>query len=187
MAMRGPDLARQRRLRSGGMIVGMVRLFVAVWPPDDVIAELRALPRKERPGIRWIQPEHWHVTLRFLGDADIDEVAERLDRADLPTAGARYGPGVDLMWERTIVVPVHGLDELAASVISATRDVGDEAPPKRFVGHATLARVKRRARIPPIVGLPVSAVHDVAEIALVMSMLRPTGAVYETIATWPVG
>lgn len=164
----------------------MARLFVAVWPAEEVVEELCRLPRKDRPGVRWIAPENWHTTLRFLGDADAGEVADRLDRTDLPAATARYGPGVDLLWQRAIAVPVHGLDEVAAAVNAATSDLG-EPPLKRFLGHVTLCRPKRGARLPDVIGLPVRAEHDVAEVALVSSRLRPSGAEYETLATWPTG
>ncbi len=162
----------------------MARLFVAVWPPEEVVEAMRGLPRKDRPGFRWVPPENWHTTLRFLGDADAGDVADRLDHADLPAADARYGPAVDVLFDRVVAVPVHGLDELAAAVVDATRDLGD-APRKRFHGHVTLGRVKRGGRVPPVVGLPVGGEQEVAEVALVSSTLRPDGAVHETIATWP--
>ena len=44
----------------------MPRLFVAVWPPDDVLDRLAVLPRPEVDGLRWTDQDHWHVTLRFL-------------------------------------------------------------------------------------------------------------------------
>lgn len=163
----------------------MSRLFLAVWPPDGLAEELRGLPRKERPGIRWIPPENWHVTLRFLGEADADEIADRLDHATLPAAEARYGPAIDLLWQRTIVVPVGGLDALAESVANVTAGLGDQPPQRRFVGHLTVARVKRGKRIPDVIGLPVAATHGVTTVALVASTLRSTGAEYETIAMWP--
>ena len=31
----------------------MTRLFVAVWPPEDVVSTLAALPRPYVPGVRW--------------------------------------------------------------------------------------------------------------------------------------
>lgn len=160
-------------------------MFLAVWPPDGLAEELRGLPRKERPGVRWIPPENWHVTLRFLGEADAEEIAGRLDHVTLPTATARYGPAIDLMWQRTIVVPVDGLADLADSVASATAGLGDQPPRRRFVGHLTVARVKRGGRVPDVIGLPVAATDNLATVALVASTLRPSGAEYETIATWP--
>ena len=56
-----------------------MRLFVAVWPPDDVIDVLADLPRPEVAGVRWTTRGQWHVTLRFLGHVatvDVDEGIE---------------------------------------------------------------------------------------------------------------
>ncbi len=165
----------------------MARLFVGVWPSEAVAEQLRALPRKDRPGIRWVRPENWHVTLQFLGEADPDEVATRLDNLALGPVDIRLGPGVDVLTDRTIIVPVHGIDEVATNVIDATRDLGTEPPRRRFTGHLALARVRRGARIPDVIGTPISATQRVEEIALVESVLKPDGAVYDTITTWAFG
>ena len=72
------------------------------------------------------------------------------------------------------------------AVTKATRQIG-EPPPKRFVGHLTLARLKRHAHAPRALGALVGADFDVDEIALVQSRLHPDGARYETLRTWPAG
>src|SRR5688500_234766 len=103
----------------------MARLFVAVWPPEDVVADLTALHRKDQRGVRFVPPENWHVTLRFLGDADAREVSAALDHAVLPPARARIGPGVDVLSDRALVVPVTGLDDVARAVTAATDGIGE--------------------------------------------------------------
>ena len=165
----------------------MARLFIAVWPPEEVAVELRALHRKDQRGVRFVRPENWHVTLRFLGTADPGDVTAALDGAVLPAAHALLGPGVDVVNERALVVPVRGLDALAAAVTERTRQIGEPPPRRRYVGHLTLARVKRHVPMPRVLGALVSAAFDVEEIALVQSRLDPQGARYETLATWPVG
>ncbi len=164
----------------------MARLFVAVWPPEDVTATLTALPRKDQRGVRFVGADNWHVTLRFLGEAHPEEVIEALDRAAFPAARARLGPAVDVLAERALVVPVDGLDGLARAVISCTQHIG-RPPPKRFTGHLTLARLKRHAHMPHALGMLVEAGFDVDEVALVQSRLDPQGARYETLQAWPVG
>jgi 2'-5' RNA ligase len=164
----------------------MARLFVAVWPPEEVVGELMSLRRKDQRGVRFVPPENWHLTLRFLGETDPDAVADALDGAVYPAASVRLGPGVDVRFDRVLVVPADGLDPLAAAVTGRTAGLG-EPPPKRFVGHLTLARLKPNAPMPPALGAYVSAEFEVAEIALVRSRLSPGGARYETIGTWPVG
>ena len=47
-----------------------MRLFVAAWPPPEVVASLAALPRPDVAGLRWTRPDQWHVTLRFLGHVE---------------------------------------------------------------------------------------------------------------------
>jgi 2'-5' RNA ligase len=163
----------------------MARLFVAVWPPEEVAEELRTLHRKAQRGVRFVPPENWHVTLRFLGESDVDEVAAAIDDATLVPASARLGPAVDVLDERQIVIPVSGVEDLARAVVAATRDLGDR-PRKRFVGHLTLARVKPWAPMPRVLGTLFSAEFPVEEIALVQSRLHPDGARYETVATWAV-
>jgi RNA 2',3'-cyclic 3'-phosphodiesterase len=165
----------------------MARLFIAVWPPEEVIARLTELPRKDQRGVRFVQPESWHVTLRFLGNAHRDEVVAALDGAELPPAHVQLGPGVDVIADRALVVPVDGLGALAAAVTAATSHLGQPPPRRRFVGHLTLARVKPHARMPRALGAFIRAEFDVDEIALVESRLDPHGARYETLQSWPVG
>ena len=165
----------------------MQRLFIATWPPPELVETLHGLPRKDRPSIRWVQPEHWHVTLRFLGDADPDEVIGRLDQFEFAPTDVRFGPGIDVLHERVIMLPVHGLDELAAAVSRHTADLGSEQPRKRFVGHLTLARLRGQGRIPDVIGAPVARTQRVEEITLVASTLRREGPVYEAIGSWAAG
>ena len=162
----------------------MARLFIAVWPSAENVADLLGLPRKDRRGLRWVEPENWHITLRFMGEAEPDEVADRLDGASLEATEVRFGPGIDVLQERAIILPAHGLDGLGAAVVDATADIGSDPPRKRFSGHLTLARMKQPPSIPDVIGARFEAVQSVTEIALVASKLRPEGAAYETLATF---
>src|SRR5690606_27454237 len=88
------------------------------------------------------------------------ELAALLGRARLPRAVARLGPAVDRLDARQVVVPVAGVDSLAATVRGATREIGgiDRRP---FRGHLTVARTKRDARTAPV-GVPVAACPPLA-------------------------
>lgn len=163
----------------------MPRLFVAVWPTEEVVEELSALPRKDQRGVRFVPPENWHITLRFLGEANPDAVIAALDDVALPSAMVHLGPGVDVLSDRALVVPAHGLDQLADAVRDATANIGQPAR-RRFVGHLTLARLKPHADMPRALGAFIQAEFQVGEIALVQSRLDADGARYSTIHTWPV-
>lgn len=166
-------------------MTALPRLFIAVWPTDDVVADLSSLHRKDQRGVRFVPPDDWHITLRFLGETDPREVSDALDLLRAGPARAVIGPGVDVLDERALVLPVRGLDALAASVVEATRHLG-RPPRRRFVGHLTVARVKPYASMPRALGALVNAEFDVDEIALVQSRLGPDRARYETLATWPL-
>jgi RNA 2',3'-cyclic 3'-phosphodiesterase len=163
----------------------MTRLFLAIWPPDDVLDRLADMERPKDQGVKWVPQENLHITLRFLGDADEAEVADRLDEVLLPAATAVVGPAFDLLGERSLITPVAGVDDLASVVQQAVRGLGTEPERRRFQGHITVARLARNARPQRSAGRRFDATFDVTEVALVESTLRDTGAVYETVATWP--
>ncbi|MGI9028634.1 MAG: RNA 2',3'-cyclic phosphodiesterase [Ilumatobacteraceae bacterium] len=164
---------------------GTFRLFVAAWPPANVVADLAGLPRTEDPGVRWTPPENWHVTLRFLGPAAVDDVRRRLEAVELPFATARLGPRVRRLGRDGIVVPVAGVDALAATVIAATRDIGRPPDDRPFHGHLTLARLRRSNVRCALVGCSYDASFPIDEVVLARSTLTPSGARYDAVARWP--
>ena len=52
----------------------MPRLFTGLEIPK-ALGETLSLLRGGLPGARWIDPENYHVTLRFIGDVD-DDIAD---------------------------------------------------------------------------------------------------------------
>lgn len=156
----------------------MPRLFVAAWPPPDVVGRLAALPCDDE-NVRWVPPGRWHVTLRFLGDADLDAATSALERVDATRATVTLGPRVSLLGGTVVVVPAAGLDRIAAAVADATAGIGtaDEARP--FHGHLTLGRL-RRPGLCRLVGHPVDGEFPVEELTLVRSETHPDGARYTT-------
>lgn len=159
------------------------RLFIAAWPDEATRAVLRALPRTDEGGVRWVPSENWHITLRFLGDADPDEVSRRLGGATLPVATAVLGPAIRWLGSQ-LIVPAAGVDALATAVADATADLG-EPPRHQFQGHLTVARTRRGTHHSNLTGHPVEATFAIEKIALVRSELLPTGARYTTVATFP--
>jgi 2'-5' RNA ligase len=160
------------------------RLFVAAWPPDDVVARLLALPRPEAPGVRWMPSANLHVTLRFLGEADADLATAALDDVRFPIATARVGPNIRRLGGRSLAVPVVGLDALAAATIEATGHLGRPPDGRPFTGHITLARLRRGAEGTSI-RVPIHEHFDVDEVVLVHSEITSDGATYHPIGRWP--
>jgi RNA 2',3'-cyclic 3'-phosphodiesterase len=162
------------------------RLFLAVWPPPAFVEQLSSVRRPDRRGVRWVSPENWHVTLRFLGEAEPAEVRARLDGTALPATNATMGPFVQRLGRGLIVVPVAGLDALAAVVAAATADIGQPIGEREFRAHITLGRFRPSARC-PMAGTPVHAVAPIEEVVLAQSRLSHTGAQYERVGLWSTG
>lgn len=162
----------------------MARLFVAVWPPPDVLDALERFDRPVSAGTRWTTREQWHVTLRFVGRADPAAAAAALGAIAAPCASAEIGPTVVELGP-VVVAPVAGLDELAAAVRTATAEIGEPPDPRPFSGHLTLARGKELERC-PMIGASVEGRFTVTEIALVASETHPDGARYTDVARFPL-
>jgi 2'-5' RNA ligase len=167
-----------------------MRLFVAVWPPADVVDVLTALPRPDVGGVRWTTREQWHVTLRFLGQIatdDVDEATGAFGRIDVDTVGAvsaQMGPATACFGRSILQVPVQGLDELARVTVEATAAVGQPPDDRPFHGHVTLARARRRTGdLRRLRGAPVGARWRVAELTLVASTPHRDGSRYEVVSS----
>jgi 2'-5' RNA ligase len=127
----------------------MPRLFTALELPEDVGAAL-ALARGGLIGARWIEPEDYHITLRFIGDIDArlaDEVLAALDEVARPPVAIAFE---GLSWfggdrPRAIVAkvkPAATLTELAADHERRLRRLGLPPETRNFTPHVTLARMR---------------------------------------------
>ena len=162
----------------------MPRLFVAVWPSDEVLSAIAALPRPDVEGLRWTTRDQWHVTLRFFGSVELDEASAALRSVSAPATSGVLGPETGRFGKRVLHVPVAGLDAVAKAVVRATKKVGKPPEPRPFNGHLTLARARDRRRgidLRPLVGTPVVGEWPVTEVCLVESHLSPKGANYEVV------
>jgi RNA 2',3'-cyclic 3'-phosphodiesterase len=170
-----------------------VRIFVAVWPDDSVIKLLSAVDFGQTGDLRIVPPEHWHVTLRFLGDVE-EALVPTIIESLRDTIGVGHGPlhcvvGPATTWfsrGRVLVLPVAGLDEVAQAVRTATSNVVPPAtsgePP--FNGHITLARPRSRLDQSvrnDLTGIRLRATFDVDYLDLVRSELSNEGPAYRTL------
>lgn len=162
------------------------RLFLAVIPPDDIIGKIRDLPSQSQRGVRWTKPEQWHITLKFLGVANPYEAIPALTQVDGQKTTARIGPAVTLLGQRVMILPVTGVEALAAAIAEPFAEIGEPQEPREFAGHLTLARLKGAPlKDPSSVSLldhEFSAEFPVETIALVESQLSSDGATYEVLA-----
>ncbi len=124
----------------------MPRLFTALELPPDVAAALTGT-RGGLPGARWVEPEDYHLTLRFIGDIDArtaNDVAEALcevRRAPAPVAfdGLTWFGGDKPRAIVAKVKPAPALVELAADHERRMRRLGLAPETRNFMPHVTLA------------------------------------------------
>ena len=164
----------------------MARLFVAVWLPDDVHALVAALPRLQEPGVRWVPPDQWHLTLRFFGEADVADAVAALGTLRSAPVDAVVGPAVSRLGRTVLCLPVDGLHGLAGDVASVTAGIGQPPDPRPFNGHITLARLGRRGSC-RLAGHRCSTRFTVRELALVRSVTRAEGPTYHTESVVSLG
>ncbi len=127
----------------------MPRLFTGIEIPAEIADRLTML-RGGLPRARWIDPDNYHLTLRFIGDIDMvqaEAVAEGLDRVRRSGFRLRLngvgplGPGKP----HTIVANVEAtpaLTELQAEHERIFQRIGLPPEGRKYTPHITLARLR---------------------------------------------
>ena len=163
--------------------------FVAIRVPAPASADLAAaqasLPRElsaKHPGLRWVPPQNWHLTLAFLGPVPGHRLADL--EARLARTAVRHGPlslrlaGSGHFGTRVLYVGLAGdlepLGRLAASVAAAARRAKVAVDDRPYRPHLTLARLRGSAPL-----------HDVA--SALASYAGPTWSVdqIQLMESWP--
>jgi 2'-5' RNA ligase len=181
-----------------------VRLFVALEIPTAVRESLAALLDSLRAlssGPRWVRPGNLHVTLKFIGQWQPDRL-EALRNAlatvqlDQPVTLDFHGLGFfpnekrpRVFWAGIEASP--NLITLASEIDRATEKLGIPREQRAFSPHLTLARFeppglpeKLRGAIQENVAREFGALHS-SEFRLIESKLKPSGAEYTTLQTFP--
>jgi RNA 2',3'-cyclic 3'-phosphodiesterase len=177
------------------------RLFVALELPREVV-EATAASARETFGsvdeVRLVPSGSLHVTLVFLGyhpEREIERIAE--------VSFGEGGGAFELTPEGTVPVPRNrprlfalGLEDAGGGLVGwqdglsrRLETAGLYEPEKRpFWPHVTLARVKRGAKAPRGLELPalpaeLAQPFRATRVTLFRSTLKPSGAVYEALAS----
>ncbi|MGH6933483.1 MAG: RNA 2',3'-cyclic phosphodiesterase [Dongiaceae bacterium] len=142
-----------------------MRLFVGIALPEQLRFQLSLLCGG-LPGVRWVPPENFHVTLRFVGevdggvmeDVDASLAGLRAPRFPLALAGVGHfggGSQVRVIWAGVEKSPA--LRHLRDKVESAVVRAGLAPDGQKYSPHITLARPKSP---PPAAKLRDFIVHN---------------------------
>lgn len=191
--------------------MSVIRAFIAVDIPPEIQARLEKIIEQFKGslpggGVRWVNTESLHLTLKFLGDVSIanlemlDEIlkgeASRHHHLEISIGGLGAFPS--LRRPRVIWAGVEAPAELSAvqsGIENEMARLGYSREERPFSPHLTLGRISRNATPAEIqqignllsktkVGFlgaaRISAVH------LYQSDLRPEGSVYTRLFTAPL-
>ena len=127
----------------------MPRLFTGVEIPSDIGQALSSL-RGGLPGARWIDPENYHLTLRFIGDVDdaiaheVESLLGRVKRGafelhinELTSFGGRKPRAVVAN-----IAPAQALLDVQAEQERLMQRIGLEPEGRKYTPHVTLARLR---------------------------------------------
>jgi 2'-5' RNA ligase len=177
----------------------MPRLFTALEIPRHV-AESLAMMRGGLPGARWIDPENYHLTLRFIGDIDdalARDIAGLLGRVQRRPFGLRLD-GLSSFGGRkpralvASVTPVTPLLELQAEQERLLQRLGLEPEGRKYIPHVTLARLRDTSSWQVADYLSArghfrSAAFEASRFVLFSSRSSVGGGPYVVEAAYPLG
>ncbi|MBI4233331.1 MAG: RNA 2',3'-cyclic phosphodiesterase [Chloroflexi bacterium] len=189
----------------------MLRLFIAVELSAEVKAALGQLigaMRHRVEGVRWVDPDGIHLTMKFLGDVPSEQAAaiaaamQQAAQGIAPFRLALQGVGgfPNLQRPRVLWVGLEGDVQTAKALHKALEGALEPLHFSRegraFNPHLTLGRVReatppaQRARIGEVlarVPSPPASPMPVEALSLIQSTLTPQGACYTRLHLTALG
>ena len=180
----------------------MIRAFVAIALPDDVIRAL-TLAQAGLPVGRPLPPENLHLTLAFLGEHPepvIEDLHLALDAIRAPGFEISLS-GTGLFGNRRPRVLYAGvsagpaLGRLREKILQAARNTGLRLDRERYTPHVTLARLPQDISTEESTDIRTFAARrsgfaagpfTVDEFTLYRSSLGRNGAIYQALAEYPL-
>ena len=168
----------------------MPRLFTGLELPEASLGSSRST-RGGVVGARWLEPEDYHITLRFIGDIDARaarDIDETLSDIRRPKALVRFE---ELSWfggdkPRAIVAKVKAdpaLMDLQAEQERRLRRIGIEPETRKYTPHVTLARLRgaRQAAVASYLALRGALIAELVQCRAFRPLFGPRGVGRRTL------
>lgn len=178
----------------------LIRAFIAAnlaLSVSEEMAKVQSALQKAKGDIRWVKPQGFHLTFRFLGNIEPTRVAPILGalraatrlqpQFRVRTQGLGAFPSLTrprVLWAR---LTGSGLQELHTKIESALGSCGFPSEGRAFRPHITLGRVRSlRGWSQVLEGIKAYLQYDFGEslidkVTLYQSDLRSGGAVYTSL------
>lgn len=185
----------------------MKRLFIAIkiLPDENMLKNYCSLRESLRNNnIRWVEPDKFHLTIKFLGDTSDDAIVDvnnviidsleskssfNIELKNTEIFGSRYDPRV--IWYG--IEENSNLQDLSNDVINKLHNIGFLKDRQNFVPHLTIGRIKEiedKKIFNNVINnyrniyLQKSLVHKVE---LFESILTRQGPIYNVIESYILG
>jgi RNA 2',3'-cyclic 3'-phosphodiesterase len=183
-----------------------MRLFVALEIPEAVRENLAAIQKKFSsigPQLRWVPPQNFHVTLKFIGSVPAEKVQPiiealshiRLDKSVKLNFSGMGGSAAGVYW--AAIEPCPALEKLAADIDYSLEPLGVASENRAFHPHVTITRFKDRKILKKLDEL-IHGTHGngrrpksdfgsmhASEFHLMESSTLPSGPIYSTVQSFP--
>ena len=182
-----------------------LRIFIAIKIPGIVAKQIIRTSeplRKIKDRVKWVEPENFHLTLKFLGDTPQDRLEPICDalcaatkntgKFDVTFGGAGAFPGPrrpKVLWIG-VNQGGHQMIRMAESVDQALETLGFTREKRPFSPHLTIGRYKDR-RGGGNLTEPLQAMAEFTtdiftcdKIHLIKSVLTPKGPIYTTLESF---
>lgn len=179
-----------------------VRTFIAIELPSKIqqeIAKLQAMLKKENVRVSWTKTENIHLTLKFLGDVELNRIAQI--SAAVQTACYNKSP-FRLTVEatgcfpnrknpRVLWVGISGDEEklfaLQKDIENELVKLGFEKEKRKYSAHLTVGRVKSPFGMRSVIekmetSLFIGGELIVKNVNVMKSVLHPQGAIYTLLS-----
>jgi len=171
-----------------------MRIFIAIKVPPALHPQIAqaASHLHERMGVRPIEPGNWHLTLRFIGDADegmASKIGDALSSVKFsPFSVHLFGAGAypNTHFPRAIFIggESEGAKKLAAGIETALAPFNLQA--EKFSVHVTVARSKGAGDIEDFVKHTGEVgSFEARSFVLMKSTLMAHQAAYEVLREYP--
>jgi 2'-5' RNA ligase len=183
-----------------------IRSFIAVQLSDELktgIGNSITIFKKTGADVKWIKPENLHITLKFLGNIEEDQIgpiASHISDIALKHANFNFtliGTGAFPDYRRARVLWIGIRDH--NHLLSVVRDIensmereGFDRDRRPFSPHITIGRVRSPRGIDKLTAELVKyrnmdfGTQSAGSIHLIKSVLKPGGAEYSTISSAPL-
>lgn len=183
------------------------RSFFAIELSAEIAGGVRRIQgalRERATGVRWVRPEGIHLTLKFLGEVEPDRIETIMHKAEetvrnlgsfaVEIRGGGEFPSAQnprVIWIG-VEDPSGRLTRLQARVETGMAELGFTHEKRGYTPHLTVGRV-RSGKGRKTVAKALDAIRgsdlgemEVREVILFRSHLKPTGAEYTKLGSFPL-